>query len=517
MGTDLSGNEVLGFRLKQLLGEGGMGSVWLAEHPVTGVGRAVKVLDPLLARDAQLVERFVQEARIMMGLEHQNIVRVENFSREHLAMVMELVRGDTLSDLIGRKVGPIPIDRALPLMRQILEGVGHAHAQGVVHRDIKPSNIMVTPAGMAKVMDFGIARVVRSSRLTRTGTAMGTAAYMSPEQIKGAKDADERSDIYSLGVTFYEMLAGRPPFEAGIDSESDFQLKLAQVQQAAPDPRTFYPGIPEPVVQSVLQALEKEPDARQQSTEQLYKELLVAAGVPGTQPARDTMSGDAMATPVIQGVSAATAPAAGQAPMPAVAIPPVEHTPTTPGQPQASPGAIAAPASPAAVEHKPFMEAGDFDKLADSYAGNELASLKVRFLAALIDGAIQLVVAFLLVLILQDAISGMGEAASEIVFDIIIFLSWVAIHGKFIQGNGQTLGKRILGIKMVQMDGADAGFARLVLYRTGSLYLVYIIVSLFGLPPTLSMMFGLADVLFIFSKERRCLHDLIAGTKVVKV
>ena len=283
MTDDLIGCEILGFRVTEFLGQGGMGNLWRAEHPVTGALRAIKVLSPILASDKVLVERFVREARIMTELEHQNILRVENFSREHLAMVMEFPRGDTLSDLIGFKVGPIPYERALPLMRQVLAAVGHAHRWGVVHRDLKPSNILVTADRVAKVMGFGIARVVRGARLTPAGVAMGTPAYMSPEQNSSARHADNRSDIYSLGVTFYEMLAGRPPFVAEGKEDDYFDLQMAHTHQAPTDPREFYQHIPGTVVRVVLRALEKDPGARQQSAAELLAQFEEASsGQPRT-------------------------------------------------------------------------------------------------------------------------------------------------------------------------------------------------------------------------------------------
>ena len=278
MAVDLTGYVVLGFRIEALIGEGGMATVWLARHETLGKIVAIKALDPLLARDGKLVQRFVDEAKIQCNLRHPGIIAIENFSQDPLAILMEYVDGRSLSEMIGKVVGPIPFDQAQPLMLQTLAAVGYAHQQGVIHRDLKPANILVTSAGTIKVVDFGIAKILGGSKLTQTGATMGTAAYMAPEQIKGAKNVDRRSDIYSLGATFYEMLAGRTPFESDADTENDFEIRTAHVQQAPPDPRQFYPAIPEGAVEVLLQALAKDPAQRFQSAEEMMADLESVSG-----------------------------------------------------------------------------------------------------------------------------------------------------------------------------------------------------------------------------------------------
>ena len=278
MTIDLIGSEICNYQVVKLIGEGGMATVWRGEHPMLGKTVAIKVLDPLLARDQKLVQRFLDEARIQIDLKHPNIVATENFSDDPLAMVMEFVEGSSLDERIGRRAGPVPVQKALPLMMKIMEAVGHAHQHGVIHRDIKPANILVTPDGTVKVTDFGIAKILGGHGLTQTGAAMGTAAYMSPEQIKGAKNVDARSDIYSLGITFYEMLVGQTPFEGDPDTESDFELRRAQVSHPPPDPRSLCPAIPDAVAEVVLKALEKDPAQRPQTVEELSVTLVTAAG-----------------------------------------------------------------------------------------------------------------------------------------------------------------------------------------------------------------------------------------------
>ena len=275
---DLVGKNYFGYEITDFISEGGMATVWRAVHPVLGRTMAVKVLAPMLSRDAELVERFVREAQLAVQLSHPNIVRVENFSREELAILMEFIEGDDLSNYIGQKVGPMPLERALPMMWQLLDAFGHAHEQGVIHRDIKPSNILVLPSGDIKVTDFGIAKMMNDANLTRTGASMGTAAYMSPEQIKGARDVDHRADIYSLGVTFYEMLAGRPPYVGKEGTDNDYLMREAHVRREPPDPRDFYPAIPGPMVDHLMVMLAKDPAQRFQSIGQIRSALKTLAG-----------------------------------------------------------------------------------------------------------------------------------------------------------------------------------------------------------------------------------------------
>ncbi|MCE5246291.1 MAG: serine/threonine-protein kinase [Candidatus Polarisedimenticolia bacterium] len=266
--TVAAGEEILGYRVEGLIGEGGMGAVYKAVHPVFGQEVAIKVLDPLLARNVELRERFVQEARIQMGLRHQGIVQVltGEVKGERAALVMEFVDGLSLEEVIRRR-GTLPAAEAAAIFVQVLAAVGHAHERGVVHRDLKPANVMVTADGTAKVTDFGIARVVGNLRLTRTGTTMGSPHYMAPEQILGSKEIDHRADIYALGAALFEALSGRPPFaefeRAGADS--DFAVKEAHVRRDPPDLCALRPDVPPAIAEAVRIALAKDPEARFQS------------------------------------------------------------------------------------------------------------------------------------------------------------------------------------------------------------------------------------------------------------
>jgi serine/threonine protein kinase len=210
------------------LGEGGMGTVYLATEKFLLRKVAIKVLNPLLSRDSQLVERFRQEARLQSTLSHPNIVALHAFFSEQdtYYMVMEYAEGETLKSLIDR-LGPISEDRALQVFHRVVEAVEYAHGKGIIHRDIKPGNIMIGDGDSVKVMDFGIAKAIGDQRLTKTGTKLGTLYYMSPEQVRAVKDVDRRTDIYSLGVTLYEMLTGSLPFDSGMESEFQVMQNIA--------------------------------------------------------------------------------------------------------------------------------------------------------------------------------------------------------------------------------------------------------------------------------------------------
>lgn len=279
MTADLTGTEILGFRLIELIGEGGMGAVWRAEHPTLDTVVAIKVLEPMLARDANLVARFIDEARIQVKLTHPRIVRVENFSTNPLAIIMEYVAGQPLSEIIERHPGTLHIGQCLSIMRGVLEAIGFAHKRDVLHRDVKPSNVLVNAIEDVKVMDFGVAKVLGKRGQTKAGTPVGTAVYMAPEQVKGASEIDLRADIYSIGITFFELLTGRPPFAHDANAESDYAVMEAHVRTPPPDPRSFRPDIPHGVASVLLKALAKEPFGRYQSCEGMLSALEKGAGI----------------------------------------------------------------------------------------------------------------------------------------------------------------------------------------------------------------------------------------------
>src|SRR5580704_3710021 len=234
------GTQIASYRILEKLGEGGMGTVYKALDTSLDRMVAVKVLSSDLTGNPELVQRFRAEAKAQANLNHTNLATLYAFVIEgdRACMVMELVDGETIEQMIQRR-GPLPAEDALPLFKQAMLGIGYAHRAGIVHRDIKPSNLMVNRQGIVKVMDFGIAKMMGVRGMTKTGTQMGTGWYMSPEQVLN-KSVDIRSDIYSLGVTLYQMLSANVPF----DEDSEFAIMNAHIQTPPPPPTRYYPYIP---------------------------------------------------------------------------------------------------------------------------------------------------------------------------------------------------------------------------------------------------------------------------------
>jgi serine/threonine-protein kinase len=254
---DMIGVTLGSYEITDKIGSGGVGDVYKAVDHLLGRNVALKFLRPGLADCAEVVQRFHAEARTLAQLIHPNIAVLYCMMREEdsLAMVMEYVEGRTFGQLLDG--GALPPERALPLLLQALEGIGHAHAAGVIHRDIKPSNLMLAGSGCVKVMDFGVARCLGTVRQTRDGHMIGTAQYMSPEQVRGL-ESDARSDVYAIGVLAYEMLTGAVPF----DSESEYELCRAQVEKPPRPPRELVPAISPEHEAVILRALQKDPADR---------------------------------------------------------------------------------------------------------------------------------------------------------------------------------------------------------------------------------------------------------------
>src|SRR4051794_35446938 len=252
-----------------------MADVYCAEDEQLGRRVAVKLLYRHLAEDVSFVERFRREASSAAGLQHPNIVSI--FDRGEwdgtYYIAMELIRGRTLKDIV-RERGPAPPDAAVDIVLQILRAARFAHQRGVVHRDIKPHNVLIDEEGRVKVADFGIARA-GASDMTETGSIMGTAQYLSPEQAQG-KPVDARSDLYSIGIVLYELLTGRVPF----DAESAVTVALKQVSEPPIPPREIVPAIPPALEGVVLRAMEKDPARRFASADEFIEALHAARVAP---------------------------------------------------------------------------------------------------------------------------------------------------------------------------------------------------------------------------------------------
>jgi hypothetical protein len=263
------------FRVLRPLGQGGMGSVFLAEHKVMERPVAIKVISRALLDDTDAPRRFFAEVRAAAKLSHPNIVTAydaEPAGDSHL-FVMEYVEGVNLAQYLARH-GPLPVSAACRFVRQAALALQHAHEQGMVHRDIKPANLMLTPKGQVKVLDFGLARLARErterNGQTAMGTFLGTPSYVAPEQATDARTADIRADVYSLGCTLYTLLAGRPPFQ----EETVVLLVLAHLEKQAPLLRSLRPDVTEALEGVVARMLAKEPQDRFQAPGEVARALV---------------------------------------------------------------------------------------------------------------------------------------------------------------------------------------------------------------------------------------------------
>ena len=270
---DLEGRILDGrYQLGSLLGVGGMASVYLATDRVLERQVAVKVLRPSDVQDPLFVERFRCEARAAARLSHPNIVAVfdSGSDAEQPYLVMEYVPGESLAQLLHRQ-GRLAPRRAVELAIQVCADLAAAHAQGLVHRDIKPANVLVGPDVGVKVADFGIVKASASTTLTGTGTVLGTAAYLSPEQAQGGP-VDARSDLYGLGCVLYELVCGSPPFGSGVD-RSPVAIATRHVSEPPEPPSARNPQV-DPALQAVvLTALAKDPAQRYQSAIEMHHAL----------------------------------------------------------------------------------------------------------------------------------------------------------------------------------------------------------------------------------------------------
>jgi eukaryotic-like serine/threonine-protein kinase len=271
------GTRVGNYEIKEKLGEGGMGAVYMGEHPLIGKRVAVKVLLDELVANEMLVTRFFNEAKAANDIRHQNIVDIVDFGKldkegggKIVYLVMELLEGQSLAARLDTK--RLTFEETRHILQQCCSGLAASHAKGIIHRDLKPDNLFLVRRGgdenFVKILDFGIAKLTAVSSTnakTRTGTLIGTPAYMSPEQCAGRGNIDARSDIYALGIVMYEMLTGHVPFKG----EGFGDIVVAQLTETAKKPSELRKDIPPELDAIVMKAIEKEAEARFQSMEEL--------------------------------------------------------------------------------------------------------------------------------------------------------------------------------------------------------------------------------------------------------
>ena len=270
------------YRLDHKIGSGGMADVWLAEDTELDRQVAIKILHDRFAQDGEFVQRFQREAQSAAGLQHPNVVGVFDRGefRDTYFIAMEYVDGPSLKDLVKGGMGT---KDAIDFTRQILNAARFAHRKGIIHRDLKPQNVLIDDEGRARVADFGIARGGENSDITATGSVMGTAQYLSPEQAQG-KPTTPSSDIYSIGVILYEALTGRVPFEG----DSAVAVALKQVSETPRRPSAINPNIPPALDAVVMRALAKDPEARFKDADAFLKALDAAEKAPDTPRPQDT-------------------------------------------------------------------------------------------------------------------------------------------------------------------------------------------------------------------------------------
>ena len=269
--------------LEDKLGEGGMAEVWRARNPLLNTYAAVKFLVPRLAGNPDIERRFLGEGKRQAALQHPNIVSAFDFHYvdNRSFLVMRYVDGENLEQRLFRLQAPVPLSEATAISRDVLSALDYAHSQGVVHRDIKPSNLLIERNGRANVLDFGIALVLGQERLTRVDVAIGTAHYMSPEQIVGSRTIDGRTDIYSFGCVLYEILTHVAPYDGNEeDGLTDYVVKEKHLREEPVPPSQLNPAIPAQVERVILRCLAKKPDDRYRTCADVMADLSAPSPTP---------------------------------------------------------------------------------------------------------------------------------------------------------------------------------------------------------------------------------------------
>jgi serine/threonine-protein kinase len=342
-----TGQHIGDYEVLSILGLGGMGKVYKVRNVISDRVEAMKILLPDLTSQQSLADRFLREIRLLATLSHPNIaaLRTALTYENQLVMIMEFVEGETLANRLAR--APLSTAEAVNYSDQILSALSYAHKQNIIHRDIKPANMMLTPQGVVKLMDFGIARSSSDGALTTTGTTLGSLNYMPPEQVRG-EAADARSDIYSYGVSMYEMLTGKLPFRG----DSQYSLMTAHLNTEPPSPISLRSDLPPALNEIILMAMAKEPASRFQTADAFRNALksvpvaaLSSSGTtvtPTPQPKPGSMT-TLVETPVPPRVPTVATPAPTPPAAPAVAPAPRPATVAVapPGVPPPAPVAAA--------------------------------------------------------------------------------------------------------------------------------------------------------------------------------
>ena len=342
-----AGQHIGDYEILSILGLGGMGKVYKVRNLISDRVEAMKILLPDLTSQQSLADRFLREIRLLATLSHPNIaaLRTALTYENQLVMIMEFVEGETLANRLAR--APISTTEAVNYSDQILSALSYAHKQNIIHRDIKPANMMLTPQGVVKLMDFGIARSSSDGALTTTGTTLGSLNYMPPEQVRG-EAADARSDIYSYGVSLYEMMTGKLPFRG----DSQYSLMTAHLNTEPPSPISLRSDLPPALNEIILMAMAKEPASRFQTADAFRNALksvpvsaLASSGTtvtPTPQPKPGSMT-TLVETPIPPHVSTVATPAPTPAAAPAVA--PAPRPATVAAAPPIVPPPAPAPAA----------------------------------------------------------------------------------------------------------------------------------------------------------------------------
>lgn len=268
------GSKILNYTITDKIGEGGMGIVYLGVHNTLDRKVAIKILNPSFAADIEIKGRFINEAKTLSGLLHPNIVTLFDFTEfeNSFCIIMEYIQGTALDVIIRKVQGYIPEHRSIKIMEKILSAFSYAHSKGIIHRDIKPSNIIIQDNDEPKILDFGIAKILKGdTNFTKVGTAAGSVMYMSPEQILG-NPTDIRTDIYSLGITFYEMLTAKQPFTSVSTSEYIIQDKITK--DPVPSVKKTNPEISDRIDKIIAKATSKNPEDRYSDCNEFRSDLL---------------------------------------------------------------------------------------------------------------------------------------------------------------------------------------------------------------------------------------------------